>query len=491
MKEQALNTNEYLRLENTYIKLPKTFYSKVNPAKVPHPELVLFNTLLAKELGLDETFLTSDKGVKIFAGNEVLEGTTPIAQAYAGHQFGYFTMLGDGRAILLGEYIASNHQRYDIQLKGSGQTPYSRRGDGKAALGPMLREYIISEGMQALGIPTTRSLAVLTTGEIIRRETPVAGAILVRIAKSHIRFGTFQFIAKWGSREELKALADYTIDRHFKEGLRPEEPYLYLLEQVVDKQAQLIAKWQLVGFIHGVMNTDNMAISGETIDYGPCAFMDTYNLSTVFSSIDEEGRYAYGNQPKMCHWNLARFAEALLPLLHEDQKVAVEMANHAIAKFNELYKIYRLSGMRKKLGLFNEEVEDESLIERLLEMMQTHKADYTNTFKDLTLGDLSKEQLFKQSAFKDWYKDWQERLTRQKQSSEESKQLMKENNPVVIPRNHRVEEAIESATNKGDISVLENLLGAITKPYAYNEINDYYTALPPSSTRCYKTYCGT
>lgn len=491
MKEQTFITNKPLRLENTYIELPASLYSKKNPSHVPIPKMIVFNTSLAEQLGLNREFLMSDEGTQFLAGNKILEGSTPIAQSYAGHQFGYFTMLGDGRAILLGEYISHNNERYDIQLKGSGQTPYSRRGDGKAALGPMLREYIISEGMQALGIPTTRSLAVLTTGEIIRRETLLDGAILVRVAKSHIRVGTFQYVARWGSIDELKALADYTLSRHFKEGLSQEKPYRYLLQEVVKSQAQLIAKWQLVGFIHGVMNTDNMTISGETIDYGPCAFMDTYHLNTVFSSIDHERRYAYGNQPRIGGWNLARFAETLLPLLHEDKEKAAELAQDTISEFSALYKCYWLEGMRKKLGLFNEEVEDELLIQTLLNMMQEQRADYTNTFKDLTIGDLSRGKLFKTEEFKDWYKLWKARLERQKQLAEEIRILMQKNNPIVIPRNHRVEEALELATSKGDMSALKRLLEVISKPYDYDQIDEHYTEEPPSSRQCYKTYCGT
>lgn len=491
MKEEYIITNEYLGLENTYIELPKLFYSRQNPSKVPIPKLIIFNEELANQLGLDKEFLTSPEGIEFLIGNKILQGTTPIAQAYAGHQFGYFTMLGDGRAILLGEYRSKANERYDIQLKGSGETPYSRRGDGKAALGPMLREYIISEGMQALGIPTTRSLAVLTTGEVVRRETPLLGAILVRMAKSHIRVGTFEYAAKWGSVQELKALADYTLNRHFKEGLDEKQPYLYLLQEVIKRQAQLISKWQLVGFIHGVMNTDNVSISGETIDYGPCAFMDTYSLDTVFSSIDREGRYAYGNQPKIAGWNLARFAETLLPLLHEDQEEAVRLAQEAVSQFSELYKSYWLKGMRHKIGLFNEEVEDERLVQELLEIMQSQKADYTNTFKDLTLGDLSRLALFKTEAFNKWYRLWQERLRRQEESSEAVRNLMEQNNPAIIPRNHRVEEALEAVTNKGDIQVLNQLLEAISKPYDYTQINEYYTSLPAATHCCYKTFCGT
>ena len=480
-----------LKLENTYIQLPEILFSRQNPSPVPRPKLVVFNEMLAKDLGLDEVFLQSDEGIQFLSGNEILEGTVPIAQAYAGHQFGYFTRLGDGRAILLGEYLSKDGTRLDIQLKGSGRTPYSRGGDGKAALGPMLREYIISEGMHALGIPTTRSLAVVSTGEVVMRETPLLGAILTRVAKSHIRVGTFQYANKWGSLDDLKALADYTLNRHFKEGIDKENPYLYLLDEVVKRQAKLIAKWQLVGFIHGVMNTDNMAISGETIDYGPCAFMDVYHPKTVFSSIDTEGRYAYGNQPKIAGWNLARFAEALLPLLHEKQEQAIEMAQEAVSHFGQLYKANWYLGMRGKLGLSNEEAVDEDLIQTLLSMMQKYKADYTNTFRDLTLNQVSNGTLYETEEFKKWYALWQERLTRQEISREASRHLMEKNNPTVIPRNHRVEEALEAATQKDDYSVMKSLLEAITNPYDYSKINEHYATLPEPTSCPYKTYCGT
>ena len=400
-------------------------------------------------------------------------------------------MLGDGRAILLGEYVSKEGTRWDVQLKGSGRTPYSRRGDGKAALGPMLREYIMSEGMHALGIPTTRSLAVVSTGEVARRETHLLGAVLTRIANSHIRVGTFQYASKWGSLEDLKALADYTLNRHFKEGLHKEKPYLYLLDEVIKKQAELIAKWQLVGFIHGVMNTDNMAISGETIDYGPCAFMDTYHLETVFSSIDTEGRYAYQNQPAIAGWNLARFAETLIPLLHEEKEKAIQIAQNSMSRFGKLYKENWSLGMRKKLGLFNEEAADEHLIEALLSMMQKYKVDYTNTFRDLTLNQIESGTLYKTEAFKKWYTLWQERILRQEASKEEVRSLMEQNNPNVIPRNHRVEEALEAATEKGDYTIMASLLEAITHPYDYAKSNKYYTTLPQSTSCPYKTYCGT
>lgn len=491
MNERQLISNEYLKLENTYTNLPEKLYSKQNPSEVPIPKLVVFNHPLAKALGLNEAFLQSPEGIEMLSGNKILKETTPIAQAYAGHQFGYFTMLGDGRAVLLGEYISSDGDRVDIQLKGSGQTPYSRRGDGKATLGPMLREYIISEGMHALGIPTTRSLAVVTTGEVVMRETPLLGSVLTRIAKSHIRVGTFQYVANEGTVDDLKALADYTLERHFKEDRDGQNPYLYLLNEVVKCQAELIAKWQLVGFIHGVMNTDNMTISGETIDYGPCAFMDSYDLQTVFSSIDTEGRYAYGNQPKIGGWNLARFAETLLPLLHENQEEAAQIAQNAVSNFTHLFKENWYAGMRKKLGLFSEGEGDESLIENLLNMMQEYKADYTNTFCNLTLNRLTGMALFETEAFQEWYQLWQERLESQEQSKEDARRLMEKNNPTVIPRNHRVEEALEAAVANHDYSVMDRLLEVIRKPYDYEDLNEVY-GQPPQPTRCpYKTYCGT
>ena len=419
-----------------------------------------------------------------------LDGTAPIAQAYAGHQFGYFTILGDGRAVLLGEYITKDEERVDIQLKGSGRTPYSRGGDGKASLGPMLREYIISEGMYALGIPTTRSLAVVTTGEDVLREDFLPGAILARIAKSHLRVGTFQFVSSLGNKEYLNELADYTLDRHFK-GSYKGNPYEYLLNEVVKRQAELISKWQLVGFIHGVMNTDNMSIAGETIDYGPCAFMDNYNPNTVFSSIDLNGRYAYENQPGIGGWNLARFAESILPLLDDDKDKAIEIANRALDRYNQLYLNNWYSGMRKKLGLFNEEEVDKDLIEGLLSIMLKYKADYTNTFYNLTIGKFTSMDIFYMDEFKRWYTLWNERLSRQDEGKDEVKKLMEENNPTVIPRNHRVEEAIEAAVNRNDYSVMENLIAVLKNPYDYSSVNEEYTKLPKNIDKGYKTYCGT
>lgn len=491
MKSKIIIQNKDFKLENTYVDLPEKMFSIQNPSDVSSPKLVVFNDSLADNLGLDEKFFKSNDGVDMLSGNKVLEGTTPISQSYAGHQFGHFTMLGDGRAVLLGEHISKDGQRFDIQLKGSGRTAYSRGGDGKAALGPMLREYIISEGMNGLGIPTTRSLAVVTTGESVIRESELEGAVLTRIAKSHIRVGTFQFASNYGSIEDVKALADYTLNRHFEKVSNGENQYLYLLNEVIKRQAELISKWQLVGFIHGVMNTDNMVISGETIDYGPCAFMDTYDPNTVFSSIDTYGRYAYGNQPKIAVWNLARLAEALLPLLDDDMDEAVKIAEKSLSGFEILYKNNWFSGMSKKLGLFNEEEKDEYIIETLLNLMKKYKADYTNTFLNLTLRNINNIEMLSKEDFKDWYKLWQERLKRQNESMEDSIELMKKNNPVVIPRNHRVEEALSAAVNNNDYTVMNKLLEAINNSYDYSNVSEYYSELPKPTSCPYKTYCGT
>ena len=476
--------------DNTYLDLPKVFYSKININPVSNPQLVILNKELGKSLGLNNEFLESKEGVKILSGSETLEEGAYIAQAYGGHQFGYFSMLGDGRALLIGEQITPSNKRYDIQLKGSGRTPYSRGGDGRAVLGPMIREYIISEAMYNLNIPTTRSLAVVKTGEKVYRETVKEGAVLTRVASSHIRFGTFQYISQWGSKEQLKALADYSIKRHYPNIKDDENKYINFLKEVIKAQASLVAKWQTVGFIHGVMNTDNMTISGETIDYGPCAFMDTYNPDTVFSSIDTSGRYSYKNQPKMLGWNLCRFAESLLPLLSDNQNEAVNIAQEAISTYNDIFYNNWMSIMRSKLGLFNEEVLDKAIIEDLLSIMEKYKEDYTNTFVSLTTGKNMDKDMFISEEFKNWYKVWKERLTRQENSSDEINKLMKESNPYVIPRNHRVEEAIEAA-EKGDLSVMINLIEVLSRPYEYSDDNDDYTKLPKNINCNYKTYCGT
>ena len=481
-----IKTKTSWNLKNSYAELPEFFYSKINLSKVSSPKLVVLNNELAEYLGFDINELQSKEGVSYFAGNSVPKGSIPIAQAYAGHQFGYFTMLGDGRAMLLGEQITPNG-KYDIQLKGSGRTPYSRGGDGRAALGPMLREYIVSEAMHALDIPTSRSLAVVTTGEPVIREKILKVAILTRVASSHIRVGTFEYAANFGTEENVRQLADYTIDRHYKEIEKDDFPYLSFLKEVVKRQASLIAKWQLVGFIHGVMNTDNMALSGETIDYGPCAFMDAYNPDTVFSSIDTYGRYVYKNQPKIAVWNLSRFAETLLPLLHEKNDKAIKLAQDAVAEFYELYHNNWISGMRKKLGIFNEEAEDEALIEELLYIMHKNNEDYTNTFIKLTFGNTLNDS----AEYKEWHNKWQARLQRQNKTKDELFELMKNSNPAVIPRNHRVEEALRTADENEDYSVMDKLISVLKNPFAHSADQKEYAELPPPSFCNYKTFCGT
>jgi serine/tyrosine/threonine adenylyltransferase len=476
-------------LDNSYTGLPDTFYAKQKPAPVASPELVVLNIEVAEELGLDVEVLKD--AAAVFAGNELPEGAEPLAQAYAGHQFGHFNMLGDGRAVLLGEQLTPTGERFDIQLKGAGRTPYSRGGDGRAALGPMLREYIISEAMDALGIPTTRSLAVVTTGEGIIRETDLPGAILARVAESHIRVGTFQYAANFAETDELKALADYTIERHYPELEDDENPYLSLLKEVIKRQAKLVSQWQMVGFIHGVMNTDNMTISGETIDYGPCAFMNAFDPSTVFSSIDRQGRYAYGNQPPIAGWNLARLAESLLPLLDEDQEKSLELAQAAITEFPDLFHSEWMTGMRAKLGLFNEEAQDKELIDILLSKMHEYGADYTNTFAALTFDKPEETELYGKPEFDRWYAIWKERQERQDETPEQAHELMKRTNPAVIPRNHRVEEALEAAVEEGDYSVMERLLDALLEPYAHSPEQAEYAKLPPDTDEPYQTFCGT
>jgi uncharacterized protein YdiU (UPF0061 family) len=477
-------------LDNSYARLPKPFFTNLNPTPVRSPKLIILNHSLATSLGLDVQALQREVGIQELAGNQVPKGALPLAEAYAGHQFGHFTMLGDGRALLIGEQITPEGERFDIQLKGAGKTPYSRGGDGRAALGPMLREYIISEAMYALGIPTTRSLAVVTTGESVFRESLLTGAILTRVAASHLRVGTFQYAANWGAEQDLKVLADYTLQRHYPDVSDVANRYLVLLQEVIKRQAALIAKWQLVGFIHGVMNTDNMTISGETIDYGPCAFMDVYDPATVFSSIDIQGRYAYGNQPSIAGWNLARFAETLLPLLHTDQEQAVQSAQDVVSNFPELYRRFWIQGMRAKLGIYNEEAEDGSLVEDLLGMMKEHRADYTNTFRALTFDRLEEQDLFGTPEFARWNEKWQARLARQEESKASSQQLMRNNNPAVIPRNHRVEEALEAAVDKKDFTVMDKLLQVLSDPYAHSPEQEEYAVCPVQTTP-YQTYCGT
>ena len=478
--------------DNSYARLPEKFFTKTDPEPARTTELAIFNEELAKALGLVGDLLKSKTGAGILSGTELPEGAEPIAQAYAGHQFGNFTMLGDGRALLFGEQVTPDGQRFDIQLKGSGKTAYSRGGDGRAALGPMLREYIMSEAMHGLGIPTSRSLAVVTTGIPVVRESFLPGAVLTRVASSHLRFGTFQYAAQWGTFEELKALADYAIHRHYPSAQNMDNPYLELLRNVISRQAQLVAKWQLAGFIHGVMNTDNMTISGETIDYGPCAFLDTYEPGRVFSSIDHYGRYSYSNQPKITGWNLARFAETLLPLIDTDQEVAVGLAQEALGDFGNQFQDVWRAGMTAKLGLFGNEDGDDALIDDLLKLMHDHKADYTNTFRALTFDKPEETTIADKEGFDEWYKAWKSRLDGQMESAKASRELMRNSNPAVIPRNHRVEEAIQAAVSRQDYSLTEKLVEAVKHPYAHRDEQLEFTATPSEDeARTFKTYCGT
>jgi uncharacterized protein YdiU (UPF0061 family) len=479
------------RFDNSYARLPGTFHSRVNPTPVAAPEPVLLNQPLARFLGLDPDTLRHPDAAKIFAGNQVPPGAVPIAQAYAGHQFGNLTRLGDGRAILLGEQLTPAGGRFDIQWKGAGPTPYSRRGDGRAALGPMLREYIISEAMHALGIPTTRSLAVAATGEPVYRERPLPGAVLTRVAASHIRVGTFEYFAATGDFDSLRALTRYTIERHFPNRAESENPALGLLEDMMERQASLIAQWMRVGFVHGVMNTDNMALSGETIDYGPCAFIDAYDPSAVFSSIDHDGRYAFGQQPGIAAWNLTRFAEALLPVLHPETDRAVTLANDLLETFGERFRRQWLSAMRGKLGLFAPDPEDESLIEELLRWMHATRADHTHTFRNLRPVSAPESAAHTDPTLAAWQRRWIARLARQPQSPAEVSQLMNTHNPVVIPRNHEVEAVLTAATARNDLAPLGKLLASLAKPYEDAGQPDALKNPPPSGTPKCQTFCGT
>ncbi len=494
------STIDGFNFDNSYLQLPPIFYQKQQPSPVKNPKLLVFNVSLAKALGLNcgldnkaiDNETIEKQAAQFLAGNALLNGSQPIAQAYAGHQFGHFNRLGDGRAILLGEHITPKNERLDIQLKGAGRTPYSRSGDGRAALGPMLREYIMSEAMHALGIASTRSLAVSTTGEMVYRDAAYPGAVLTRVAASHIRVGTFQFAAANQNQQELQALTNYTINRHFPEVADAQNPTIELLKKVIDLQASLIAKWMQVGFIHGVMNTDNMSICGETIDYGPCAFMNSYHPETVFSSIDSNGRYAYGNQPNIAHWNLIRLAESLLPLIDDDEEQAVALVTECLQAFPHQFFAYWLAGMRKKLGIFNQEEDDTKLIEDLLMHMQKTKADFTNTFRSLSDTALQSSALYQDAGFKNWQSQWQARLTRQNENFADSVQLMQLANPKVIARNHLVEEALSAAVDGNDMTLFNRLLAAISNPFADLEHARKYTQAPePSVDAQYKTFCGT
>ena len=475
--------------ENTYFNLSESFKENIDPIPVKNPELILLNDELASSLNLDFSKTSHKELSKIFSGNLLPEGSNSIAQAYAGHQFGHFTMLGDGRAVLIGEHITKSNKKYDIQFKGSGKTAFSRNGDGRAALGPMLREYIISEAMNALKIPTTRSLAVVKTGEDIQREKILQGAILTRVASSHIRVGTFQYIAARQKKDELKTLFDFTIERHYPEIKDSSNQALDLLKLLIERQCDLVVNWMRVGFIHGVMNTDNMTISGETIDYGPCAFMDTYDPKTVFSSIDQTGRYAYCNQPAITKWNLARFAECIIPLINKNQNKAIKIATETINSFEKKYEEKWMNMMRNKLGLCGLDDKDKFLVLDLLTWMHEKKADYTNTFSYLMNRSPKEDQLFENNDFKKWEKRWQERLKKNDNSPKKYIELMRNNNPLVIPRNHKVEEALEEA-NRGNLKSINKLLEVVCNPYdEQKEIFEYQT--PSTSNEKYQTFCGT
>jgi len=484
---------------NSYVLLGDRFYANVKPKPVARPRIVKLNYGLAQDLGIDLKVLESDTRAAVFSGNHIPMGADPLAMVYAGHQFGQFVpQLGDGRAILLGEVIDRNNVRRDIQLKGSGPTPFSRQGDGRAPLGPVLREYIVSEAMHALGIPTTRSLGAVTTGELVYREKVLPGAILTRVASGHVRVGTFQYFSLQRDEEALKKLSDYVIDRHYPEVKESPNPYLNFLQEVMDRQARLLAKWLHVGFIHGVMNTDNMAITGETIDYGPCAFMDIFDQTKVFSSIDHMGRYAYGNQPSIAQWNLTRLAETILPLIDKMPDRAIDFAKEVIEIYPERFRHYWLSGMRRKIGLFTSESEDEALVQSLLDAMQENEADFTLTFRLLCDAavdpemDISIRSLFKDSdAYDNWAKDWRKRLSREFKAPKERVDLMRHTNPAVIPRNHRVEQTIEAAIEQEDYNSFEKLLAVLSSPYVEKEEHKEYMLPPKSEEQVIQTFCGT
>ena len=488
--------------ENTYARLPERFYARLDPAPVAAPRLIRLNVELARKLGLDPDALASARGVEILAGNRVAEGAEPLALAYAGHQFGSFVpQLGDGRAILLGEVMARDGARYDIQLKGSGPTPFSRGGDGRAALGPVLREYIVSEAMAALGVPTTRALAAVTTGEPVLRETALPGAVLTRVAASHLRVGTFQYFAARDDTDGIRRLADYAIARHYPEAALAKQPYRALLDGVIARQANLVAQWMLLGFIHGVMNTDNTSISGETIDYGPCAFMEAYDPATVFSYIDLQGRYAYANQPPAAHWNLTRLAEALLPVLEQEtgsEEAALASAIQALAAFEPHFVAARNAGLRRKLGLFTEREGDAGLAEELLERMSSNRADFTLTFRRLCDaaaapdGDGGVRALFAgPNAYDSWASAWRRRLTEEPGSEQARAAAMCAVNPAFIPRNHRVEAALDAAVQRNDFHPFEELLDVVSRPYEDRPKLERYAA-PARPEECVRqTFCGT
>lgn len=476
--------------DNAYTRLPDRLFTRVQPVPVRAPKLVVVNHSLAESLGLslgavDEGILAS-----MLAGNQLPPGAEPLAQAYAGHQFGHFAMLGDGRAVLLGEQRAPDGRLYDIQLKGSGPTPYSRQGDGRAALAPMLREYLISEAVHALGIATARSLAVVSTGEAVLRNRVLPGAVLTRVAASHVRIGTFEYASASSDPALLRALADFAIARHYPELTTTDKPYRRFLQAVIERQARLVAAWMQVGFVHGVLNTDNVTVSGETLDYGPCAFMDRYDPETVFSSIDRHGRYAYGNQPAIMQWNLARFAETLLPLLHKEPSRAGAMAAEDVQHFAVVYEDSWLTGMRRKLGLLNAEDSDAELVQSLLAWMHRHGADYSHTLRRLAEDDWAGQPLGLKPDVQAWHTAWQARLSRSPQVLENALASMRSVNPAVIPRNHCVEAAL-GAADEGDLAAFHRLLAVLTKPFNVRPEDAAFCQPPPPDAPAVITFCGT
>ncbi len=486
--------------DNSYVRLPEQFYTRLLPTAVSAPEVIRVNDTLAAHLGIDPTWLSTDSGINMVAGNQMPEGADPIATVYAGHQFGSWNpQLGDGRALLLGELVAPNGQRYDLQLKGSGPTPYSRGGDGRAPLGPVLREYIVSEAMTALGISSTRALAAVTTGDQVEREGSTPGAILMRIAQSHIRIGTFQFFASRRDVDALRALTDHTIERHYPGAMEATNPAIALLENVISRQAELIASWQLIGFVHGVMNTDNMLVSGETVDYGPCAFMDAYTPDLVLSSIDHAGRYAYGNQPRIAHWNLMNLAQSLLPVIDQDRENAAALAQASIDTFPDLFREAHRRGINRKLGLHRIEAGDESLADDLMRLMTEEQTDFTLTFR--RLSELSKpgldqsnsvgEMLELPHSFGSWLGRWHDRLDREAVGSDALWERLRSTNPAFIPRNHLIEEAIEAATRRADLGPFHQLVNVLTHPFDYESgLSEF--ALPPRPDQVVRqTFCGT
>jgi uncharacterized protein YdiU (UPF0061 family) len=484
---------------SSYGELPAHFYARLGPTPVTKPRLIQVNRPLAAQLGLEIAGLDDEALAAMFSGNQLAQDAAPIATAYAGHQFGHFVpQLGDGRAILLGEVCDLSGTRREIQLKGSGPTPFSRNGDGRAALGPVLREYLVSEAMHALGVPATRALAAVLTGESVLREQRLPGAILTRVAASHVRVGTFQYFSARGDEEAVRRLADYVIDRIYPVAKSAQQPYLALLQGVVHRQALLIAHWMHVGFIHGVMNTDNMALSGESIDFGPCAFMDAYDPATVFSSIDAFGRYAYANQPRVAQWNLARFAETLLSLVDPVPERALELAGEAVSAFAALYADYWLAGMRRKLGLSNAEAADLSLVQALLDAMHANQADFTLTFRTLAdaghdeQSDAPVRSLFANpAAYDQWAASWRSRLLRDPMAPQQRVEAMRRANPAYIPRNHRIERVINAAVECEDFSLFSELLTVLSHPFEQQPRFAAYADPPQPAERVLQTFCGT